>query len=118
MRATSGRIMAGIVGALGMLAVGAADVAAMDITVVNTSTRDIDGLYLAATAQSAWGPDQIESEVLEQGASVILRGVSCAQSSLVVVAEDLAGCFLYQSVGCGGDATWTISNATPRDCGR
>src|SRR6185295_11193982 len=84
MRATSRRIMAGIFGALGMLVAGAADVAAMDITVVNTSTRDVDGLYLAATAQSAWGPDQIESEFLEQGASVILRGVSCAQSTMVV----------------------------------
>jgi hypothetical protein len=110
--------MAGIFGALGMLAVGNADVAAMDITVVNTSTRDVDGLYLAATAQSPWGPDQIETDVLEQGASVTLRGVSCGQASIVVVAEDVAGCFLYQSVGCGGDATWTISNATPRDCGR
>jgi hypothetical protein len=83
--------MAGIVGALGILAAVAVNVAAMDITVVNTSTRDVDGLYLAATAQSAWGPDQIEDELLEQGASVTLRGVSCGQSSMVVVAEDLRG---------------------------
>jgi hypothetical protein len=107
----------GFLGMLGMIATGVTQAAAIDITVVNASTRDVDGLYLAATAQSAWGPDQIEAEVLAQGESVTLRGVGCP-STIVVIAEDIAGCFLYQTVGCGADATWTISNSTARDCGR
>ncbi len=117
MNGTSRRVVAGLLGMLGTIAIGVTPAAAIDITVVNASTRDVDGLYLAATAQSAWGPDQIEAEVLGQGESVTLRGVACP-STIVVVAEDVAGCFLYQSVGCAAEATWTISNSTPRDCGR
>jgi len=42
---------------------------------------------------------------------------SC-QGVIVVVAEDVGGCFLSQSVACGADATWTITASTPRNCGR
>lgn len=42
---------------------------------------------------------------------------SC-EGVIVVVAEDVGGCFLSHSVACGADATWTITGTTPRDCGR
>ena len=118
MNHTSRRVRSTLAAVLALLATGAANAATMDITVTNTSPRDVDGIYLAATAQSAWGPDQIEADLLESGSSLTLQGVSCTSASLVVVAEDVAGCFLYQTIACGGAATWTISNATPRDCGR
>ena len=107
-----------VAGLLAVLAtaetVGAAPIA---ITVTNTASREVTALYLAATAQSAWGPDRLNGDFLEPTQSVTLTGVSCTQA-FVLVAEDVAGCFSYQSIACGGDAAWTITNATPRDCGR
>jgi hypothetical protein len=90
--------------------------AAMDITVVNQGTRQIDGLYLSATAQSDWGPDLLDGARLAAGATATIHGIACAQS-FVVVGEDLSGCFLYQPMTCGADVTWTITNDSPRDCG-
>ena len=95
----------------------AASAAAIDITVRNTSARAIDAVYLSATAQSAWGPDLLDGGIIAPGDTGTVGGVSCA-GAFVVVAEDVGGCFLYQSVGCAADASWTITNSTPRDCGR
>lgn len=102
---------------LGLVAAEPVHAAAISITVTNGASREVTGLYLAATAQSAWGSDRLNGDFLTSNQSVTLSGVSCT-GSIVVVAEDVAGCFSYQSVGCGGDTTWTITNATPRDCGR
>lgn len=115
MRRALARII--VTGCLGVLAAGAAHAATIDVTVVNASARDLDGVYLAPSAQAGWGPDQIDGDILAQNESLTIRGIDCAAASIVVVAEDLAGCFAYQTIGCGGNATWTITSATPRDCG-
>ena len=107
-----------LAGLASVLAPGTVGAAAIDITVVNAGTRSVDGLYLATTAQSAWGPDVLDGDFLAPSGTVTLQGVSCAPPSMVVVAEDVGGCFMYQTVGCGGNATWTITSSTPHDCGR
>jgi hypothetical protein len=99
-----------------VLGVGTAS-AGMDIAVVNQGTRQIDGLYLSATTQSDWGPDLLNGARLAPNGTSTIHGVGCTQP-FVLVAEDLAGCFLYQSMPCGAGTTWTITNDTPRDCGR
>ena len=120
MKRTHGSVLPTIVaGLIAVLATSAtASAAPIAITVTNATSRDVTALYLAATAQSAWGSDRLNGDFLTPTQSVTLTGVSCAQGSIVVVAEDLAGCFSYQSIACSGDAAWTITNATSRDCGR
>ncbi len=107
--------MSGIVAAAVLF--GAANASAIDITIQNTSARAIDGVYLSATAQSAWGADLLDGGIIASGDAWTVSGVSC-DGSFVLVAEDVGGCFLYQSVGCIADVAWTISTSTPRDCGR
>jgi len=97
---------------------GPAAAATIDITVANTGTRPIDGLYLSLSATDDWGPDQLNGVALGEGGTFVVRGVACTTGSIVVVAEDAGGCFLYRSVSCGGDASWTITNTSTRDCGR
>jgi hypothetical protein len=100
------------------IAAGTAHAGTIDLTIVNSGVRAVDGLYLAAAAQSAWGPDLLDGDFLDQSQTVTVRGVSCNAASMVIVAEDVGGCFSYQSVACTGNAIWTITNSTPRDCGR
>jgi hypothetical protein len=87
------------------------------ITVANTGTLSLDGVFLSLYADRGWGPDQLNGDRLASGGSVTLNDVACTSGSIVAIAEDEAGCFLYRTLSCGGDATWTISNATTRDCG-
>ena len=119
MKNTHGARMRMIVtGLLVVLAAGPARAGTIDVTVANSGARAVTGLYLAASAQSAWGPDLLDGDYLDQSQTVTVRGVSCNAASMVNVAEDVGGCFSYQSIPCGGTATWTITNATARDCGR
>jgi len=119
MKKTSRKLGNAIVGAcLVLVGAGAAAAATIDIAVTNTTPRAITGLYLSATTQSKWGPDNLNGTELAQGQSWVLPGVSCGQSTIVVVAEDETGCFAYQSFACSGNGTWTISSSTTRDCGR
>jgi hypothetical protein len=99
------------------MAASVAHGATIDVTVTNGATLEITALYAAATAQSKWGPDQLNGVSLLQGDAVTLR-VSCDQTSIALVAEDAAGCFAYQTIGCGRGGTWTLTNTTARDCGR
>ena len=105
-----------VVAAVLTMLLGVRAAAAMDLTVVNQGGRQIDGLYLSATAQSDWGPDLLDGARLAPGATSTIHGIACTQP-FVVVAEDLSGCFLYLSSACGADAAWTITNDSPRDCG-
>jgi hypothetical protein len=91
---------------------------ATDFTVTNDASREVHGLYLSLTAQSGWGPDQLNGSALLPGGSFMLRGVTCPSQNIVLIAEDEGGCFLYQSVSCASDVLWAITSGTPRDCGR
>lgn len=106
--------------AIGLAAVATmtatAPAAASSITITNSSTRALDGVYLAATAQSAWGDDLLDGGIIAPG-DVWTANASC-QGVIVVVAEDVGGCFLSQSIACGADAMWAITGSTARDCGR
>jgi hypothetical protein len=104
--------------AFGLIAattMAATPAAASSITITNGSSRALDGVYLAATAQSTWGDDLLDGAIIAPG-EVWTASASC-QGVVVVIAEDIGGCFLSQSIACGADATWTITGSTPRDCG-
>jgi hypothetical protein len=89
----------------------------INITINNQSQRDIRHLYLAAGDPNNWGPDQLNGSTIPSGASYTLEGVACNGSSIRVIAEDQNGCFLYNNVSCGGNATWVITNDATPDCG-
>lgn len=112
------RKLSSVIVAVGLvLGTGRAHASTIDVVVSNGATREITGLYAAATAQSKWGPDELNGVSLLQGDSVTLR-VTCDQASIALVAEDAAGCFAYQTISCGSGGTWGLTNATARDCGR
>lgn len=89
----------------------------MTLTVENGSSRALNGVYFSLYADRGWGPDQLNGEPVSPAGSVALT-VACTGGSIVAIAEDEGGCFLYRTLSCGGDATWTITSATTRDCGR
>ena len=94
-----------------------AHAAATRITIANNSSRAIQNVYLSATNQDNWGPDQLNGTIPPGGGSFTLDNVSCAGSGVKVIAEDQNGCFYYQVVACNNNVTWTITNDTVPDCG-
>jgi hypothetical protein len=92
--------------------------AAISITIVNNSQREIRHVYLSPSNQDNWGPDQLNGSAISSGGgSYTLSSVSCDQTSIKVIAEDQNGCFLYKLVACADNATWTITNDATPDCG-
>jgi hypothetical protein len=83
----------------------------------NTSSLEIRHVYLSHTDRDDWSGDQIGETPITPGHSTTLNDVSCDSAEIKVIGEDQNGCFLYQVVACGGNATWTISNGVTPDCG-
>ena len=91
---------------------------ATSITITNnSSTLEIRYVYLSHPDQDDWTGDQLRGAPITTGHSATLNSVSCDQANIRVIAEDQNGCFLYQIVACGGDATWAITNSATPDCG-
>jgi hypothetical protein len=91
---------------------------ATNITIVNNSSREIRHLYLSASDQDNWGPDQLVNSVIPpEGGSFTLSNVACQAQNIKVITEDHQGCFLYNVTACNADSTWTITNSATPDCG-
>ena len=94
---------------------GAAPV--LDISVTNNSSREIHHLYISPADRNEWGPDLLDGRIVKTGESATVNTV-CPGNDIKVIAEDKAGCFLYQPAACTQSSTqWTITNETPADCG-
>ena len=107
----------GILAAVPLLS-GARMAATTTITVVNNSSRESRHVYLSPSNQDSWGPDQLNGSMIGSGGgSYTLSNVACSDTNIKVIAEDQNGCFLYQVVSCGQNATWTIANDAAPDCG-
>lgn len=91
----------------------------MTIAVANNSTRDILHLYLSPVDRDAWGPDLFsEGTILRVGETFTISDAACSGNEIKVIAEDRQGCFVYGVIGCSqASAGWTITDATPPDCG-
>src|SRR5258705_7925265 len=90
----------------------------VSITVVNSSTREIRHIYLSHVNADDWSADQLTAASIQPGQSYALQNVSCDQGQIKVIGEDKDGCFVSGVVSCGSDATWTITNDVPADCGQ
>ena len=91
----------------------------MTIAVANNSSRDIFHLYLSAVDRDAWGPDLFsEGTILRIGETFTISDAACTGNEIKVIAEDRQGCFVYGLISCAqASAGWTITDATPPDCG-
>jgi hypothetical protein len=88
------------------------------IKIVNNSNRVIRNVYLSHVDVEDWGGDQLsEGATISPEQSFTVTNITCDQSQIKVIGEDRDGCFLSAVVSCGDDATWTITNDTPADCG-
>jgi len=87
------------------------------LTISNTGARVIDGVYFSLYTDRGWGDDVLDGNALATGGGIVVPDVPCTTASIVAIAEDEAGCFLYQTLSCASDATWTITSSSPRDCG-
>ena len=96
---------------------GACARSTINITIVNNSRWEIRHVYLALGDPNNWGPDQLNGSTISSGGSFTLSNISCNGASIRVITEDQNGCFLYNTVSCGDNATWTITNDATPDCG-
>lgn len=87
------------------------------ITITNSSSWEIKHVYLSATSQDNWGPDQLNGSSIAPGQSVTLSDVACDGNGVKVISEDQNGCFLSTVVSCASNSTWTITNSATPDCG-
>jgi hypothetical protein len=87
------------------------------VNIVNNSNRQIGQVYLAPVGSDDWSGNQLGESVIAAGQSYNLTNVACDQQQVRVIGEDQDGCFVSTVVSCGGNATWTITNDTARDCG-
>jgi hypothetical protein len=90
---------------------------ATSVNIVNNSNREIRNVYLSHVDVDDWGANQLGNATIGAGQSFTLNNVACDQQQIKVIGEDQDGCFVSTVVTCGGNATWTITNDTPRDCG-
>ncbi|MDQ2977243.1 MAG: hypothetical protein M3R69_17750 [Acidobacteriota bacterium] len=92
--------------------------ASTSVIIVNNSNREIRNVYLSHVDVDDWGSDQLsDGATIAPGQSFTLNNVACDQQQVKVIAEDQDGCFLSTVVNCGNSGTWTITDATARDCG-
>ena len=89
----------------------------MTVTIVNSSSRDINHVDLSLDGADDWGPDQLSGAAIGNGGSYTLNNISCGASGVKVITEDQNGCFLYNTVTCETTATWTITDEATPDCG-
>ena len=90
---------------------------ATTVNIVNNSNWEIRHVYLQPGDQDAWSEDQLSGSVIAPGGSYTLSNTACDGQSTKVITEDKDGCFLSQTVSCGSNSTWTITNSATPNCG-
>lgn len=108
-------LVALVIGGLPLLACAFGRTSA-SVTIVNNSNLQVKHAYFSPVDGNNWGPDQLNGSTVGPGSSRMLS-LSCDSSSVKVILEDQNGCFLYKTVSCSEDSTWTVTNDATPDCG-
>lgn len=90
--------------------------ASTSVTIVNNSNLQFKHAYFSPVDGNNWGSDQLNGSTIGPGISRTLSS-SCDSSSIKVILEDQNGCFLYKTVSCSDNTTWTVTNDSTPDCG-
>ena len=106
------RLSVSLLACLGLAACAADDgVPDATLTVVNQSDYVIEELYLTASFESGWGPNQLGGDVLYPDERITL-GADCGFYDALLVDEDGVDCEIYDIDLCLNDAEWIIRNNT------
>lgn len=88
------------------------------VTIVNNTSGVIRHVYLSPVNSEDWSGDQLNNSAIAQGQSVTISNFACDQSQVKVIGENQDGCFVSKVISCGANASWTITNSEPADCGQ
>ena len=79
------------------------------LVINNTSKWDVYHVYVSATDEDEWGPDQLGDNVLHSDQEWTLTGVDCGDYDIRVVDEDGDACILRKIEVCGV-RTWQLDD--------
>ena len=101
-----------------LVAAGAAEARRSDSEVefVNRSSWDIYELYISASDEEEWGPDQLEDGILESGGSFLLHSIPCDDYDVLLIDEDGDECILEEVDLCGDSEEWVITDKALLAC--
>lgn len=87
------------------------------VVIQNDSLWEIHNLYISATAESEWGPDQLGEEVIAaEGGKFTLTGIPCGAYDVRLVDEDGDECVVGDVGLCAGKDAWVIQDADLLAC--
>src|SRR3990172_7156662 len=86
------------------------------VTIVNKSDWRLDQLYLSATDEDEWGPDQLGKDVIDTGGAFTLTDITCDTYDVKLVDEDGDECVLQGVDLCGSSEKWTITSKDLLKC--
>jgi hypothetical protein len=81
-----------------------------EVEFINRSSWDIYELYISASDEDEWGPDQLEDGILESGGSFLLHSIPCDDYDVLLIDEDGDECVLEEVDLCGDSEQWVITN--------
>jgi hypothetical protein len=73
------------------------------VTFVNSTRWDIYSLFLSASNEDFWGPDQLGEDILFSGGRFTLTNIRCGYYDLMLVDEDEDQCVLTGVNICGSE---------------
>ena len=85
------------------------------ITIQNSSTHVLTGVFIAPVSQSSWGPN-ILPDVLFTNERITVQ-VTCSTYDVMVTDDRQRDCVLGNLDLCFTDQVWVIDNTTLRTCG-
>ena len=86
------------------------------LKVSNRSKWEIHHLFLSPSAEEAWGPDQLEDQILATGGSLTLTGIACDTYDIKLVDEDGDECIVEQEDLCASNYYFVITNEKLSQC--
>ena len=86
------------------------------VKVINQSKWEIHHLFLSASDDSEWGPDQLEDEILTKGDSLTLTSIPCDTYDIKVVDEDGDECVIEAVDLCRDNSFWKITDKDLLEC--
>jgi len=85
------------------------------ITIQNSSTHVLTGVYVAPVSQSGWGPNLLP-DVLFTSEQITVQ-VVCSSYDVMVTDDRQRDCVLGNLDLCFSDHVWVIDNGTLQSCG-
>ena len=86
------------------------------VKVINQSKWEIHHLFLSASDEAEWGPDQLGEDVLTKGDSFTLTGIPCDTYDIKVVDEDGDECVIEAVDLCRDHSYWKITDKDLLEC--